>query len=203
MIGPAVQLSMENGVCIAITTTQGEDNYITDLSNKVDKHGKPIALTVKITTICDDCKDKTTDMTCIHNEAYVAPWKRANSSLSEALFGDNRNHALREMAGIVVSDQVYVFRKWMKAFESRSVYLFRNPRVKYVFVQIDPSAGGKSFYAMVTLACEEHNYVVSGFILAWKQQQGSYSYTECTQNVHRIIWSDTEITAVRTIEPDS
>lgn len=92
-------------------------------------------------------------------------WKPVvNAEKVDAIMASNPELLMRETRGQIISNTRYMYdHELISRFRDRKRHIFQYPP-DFLYLAIDPNAGGKpSDYAIMTIACENEQNVVSTF----------------------------------------
>lgn len=155
-------LGIDNTALLAISTPDDEDNYYSDLMTKRHpRTGLPLFLVLRIQQSCTKCV-KAQVKKCIHQRDLLPSFKsKRRQELVEFLLENDEVANQRENMGMVASDREFVFDEVSRiAFKDRARFHFTDP-VRWIFVGMDPSAGGKSEHTLSAQTKEKGHTVVS------------------------------------------
>jgi hypothetical protein len=145
-------LEMDTTALIAISTPQDDLNFYSKMFEMKDKKGEYFFNTIKIGLICAKCQLSDNPTACTHMKDAIPPWKSAEKlEMVSALYGVKKDLMARESMGVVTQDQASVFRMaWIDNFLKRVVKTI-SPHPGFIFTACDPSGGGKSEMAIVSM----------------------------------------------------
>ena len=160
-------LEMEGAALICISTTLGEYNFYSQLTELRDGEGKKIMNVIHIELVCDECKKKKGVINCPHNAHKTPKWKSGSRRKKirwmyvgrEAMFE-------RESLGRSSNDENLAFEPHhVKDFNNREPFKPNpNSPPKYVYIACDPNAGGPSHMAIVSGFFERGTLVVRNVV---------------------------------------
>lgn len=170
-----------NGTALIGISTPPEDvgNYYLRLFDCQDEEGEDIFTTIKIELMCPDCMEKGA-MHCTHKTEQPPAWKsEKRRKMQESILAKNRKYFLREVLGVPIPSDIYVFTgQWIDQFMASALVMITNPQVpivtvdpmgmetaKFVIIGIDPCGGGlqsDTSFCAVTFRQSDSHPVVSG-----------------------------------------
>lgn len=146
---------------LGISSPGDEFNYFSKLLELVDpRTNEPIFDVIRVGTVCPACAEAK--VFCTHNKKNNPIWKgQSRHELTQLIMKDQIDLFNRETGGIPSGGNNYMYdKKWLKEFENRKRYIFKNP-VEILYLGIDPSGGGSSSdYTILTMAAEEGQTIV-------------------------------------------
>lgn len=134
------------------TWLSGEDNYYSQLSSLQDENKRPLFKTMTISLVCDVCKKSDSSMLqCVHRLSQLPSWKsQANQEKVKRIMSTVPELFAREALGVVTSEKFGVFTPVQtKHLLHLPVSAINNQFP--IFVVIDPTGGGSSKLALVTM----------------------------------------------------
>lgn len=142
-----------NAAFLAITTPgEKPTNFVSRLISLKFPDGRAVFKTISIEQVCDKCKRLGLGASCTHKIGEIPPWQdesRISGSIKEILKNDPET-LMRETKGMQTSSTISeaFSMEQIKAWRGH-VYPggFSNP---YVYVAVDPNAGGLSEVAVVS-----------------------------------------------------
>ena len=153
---------------IGITTLGFATNFVNRLFDLTNSSGHPIFNSVRVSTVCDRCRQLGLESTCQHLIHEIPPWQsESNVADVQEILKNDRDTLLREAKGeqpnstmlqIFPTDTV---KKW------RTQICPKGTSHPLVYVTIDPNAGGKSEFAVVSCfydGTNDENLVVKKFL---------------------------------------
>lgn len=148
---------------LAISTPDDEINYYSEFFEIKDKQGRPMFYQIKVGLSCDECTLRGINCPPSHKIRRLPAWKTAErQEKTEAIMANRPDQANRELLGMVTSSRQYLFKKFTAQLFERNPYIFEHT-ANVVHIGIDPSGGGTSSdYAIVSLAHEEQQWVITG-----------------------------------------
>lgn len=135
----------KNCSVVIITTPQGDDNYVTQLTNIRTDDEEPLINLIHVGKPCEICMASDTPGKCTHQAQ--APWKDTGrqKKFAEYLYGEqNKDANMREQFGMPT-------QTLFKSFPNHLIEeLYLRPRIttlvppKIIFFMADPAHGGQS-----------------------------------------------------------
>lgn len=147
-------LEVEGTALCAISTPLDDSNIYSKMADMRLSTGERVFEVLRVEMACQRCVETLADPTmCPHVDVVPPAWKDQNKrKVSEALYGGKKELLLRETMGIVYGAQGQVWPS------SRVRGFIASPRVprdtvpRLLFTALDPSGGGSSLQAAVTVA---------------------------------------------------
>lgn len=166
-----------NGTALIGISTPPEElgNYYLKLFDCQDEEGEDIFTTIKVELVCAVCMDKGLSH-CKHKVEPPPAWKsEKRRKMQEAIYAKNRRYFLREVMGVPIPTDIYVFpSQLVDAFMQPAV--LSNPamastvtdpmgpeKAKFVFIGVDPCGGGSqsdTSFCALTFRTSDANPVV-------------------------------------------
>lgn len=143
-------LEMDTTALIGISTPQDSQNFYSEMFELKDATGQNFFRTIRVSLVCQACKDAGKGSECTHNQDLIPPWKSAAKlDLVRALYGDNKDLMERESMGAITADADSVFAEKMIDTWMQMKPLQSDPN--FFFTAVDPTGGGQSYMAVVSL----------------------------------------------------
>ena len=153
-------LGVSNTAVLGISTPLGEDNYYSQLSSLLDENDRPLFKTMTINLVCDVCRRADSSMLqCVHRLSQLPAWKsQANQEKVKRIMSSVPELFAREALGVITSERFGVF----SAAQAKSILSLPVAAPSShlpIFTVIDPTGGGDSKLAMVTLGITEKKHL--------------------------------------------
>lgn len=149
-------LEVKNTALIAISTPLDSSNFYSNLVHMKDEFGNNVFEVLEARSACPICIETLKDPSkCPHVNLERPTWKsKDKQQVVKALYGGNKQMLLRESMGVVTEGDNGIFDKYQvrELFSKERSNLSVN--VKHVFVAIDPTGGGPSKFAIVSVIRE-------------------------------------------------
>lgn len=159
--------TLSTGAAFIGITTLGDDtenNFVGELINVRDKDGERLFRVINIDLVCDKCRRTGKEDVCQHKMGEVPYWQdeRRHADIQKMMPADVFQ---REMRGIQSNPYISPFFNPTALDrlerDADRVYYSDN-HVRYIFISVDPAAGGDhSKYAVVSCIYESHKVIVS------------------------------------------
>ncbi len=154
-------LEMDTTALIAISTPQDKQNFYSEMFELKDARGEPFFRTIRVSLVCKACEAAGKGSTCTHNQDLIPPWKSAAKlDMVRALYGDQKDLMERESMGQITSDANSVFS--MPAIDAMMQMENLSEDANYFFTAVDPTGGGASYMAVVSVVLFEHKCYIVG-----------------------------------------
>lgn len=154
-------LGVKDRVLLGISTPLDQLNYYSQMVNAKDDQGKPFFNVVQLDLSCTKCKEAG-DINCKHRAHLRPPWKtQERHDRTLKLMESQPELQKREVMGSIVDSQNAVF-----SAQDVSSMLDRPDEVgehfypEHVFTAVDPTGGGGSDFAMITMYMDKFNHWV-------------------------------------------
>lgn len=155
---------------LAISSPEGEDNWYSNLASMKTETGEFLFDVLTVDLVCKRCKERGVNKEkCVHNLHRLPPWKSAEKQkkiLQMMSNGANAAVYMRENMGSIESSAIqYCFtKKHIDGFYHRREYHWQSfPQV--IFTVVDPSGGGPSKYAIISIAVDDKGNIVVSLLL--------------------------------------
>ena len=161
-------LSIGSASLVAISTLTSEINFYTRLIQMVDPGtDRPLFAIRCIELCCERCKAEGKQAECVHMLHLVPMWQSEERHRKLKIMMQDRPDLIQsELAGLAFDSLQQVFRKSDIAI-AMALTPLPMPDHPYVFIVIDPAAGGpQSDYAIVSIVRERGNVTVRYFRLS-------------------------------------
>jgi len=155
-------LSIGSASLVAISTLTSEINFYTRLIQMVDPGtDRPLFAIRCIELCCERCKAEGKQAECVHMLHLVPMWQSEERHRKLKIMMQDRPDLIQsELAGLAFDSLQQVFRKSDIAI-AMALTPLPMPDHPYVFIVIDPAAGGpQSDYAIVSIMRERGNVTV-------------------------------------------
>ncbi len=154
-------LEMETTALIAISTPQDKQNFYSEMFELKDARGDPFFRTIRVSLVCAACEEAGKGSECTHNQDLIPPWKSAAKlDMVRALYGDQKDLMERESMGQITQDANSVFN--MSDVESLMQLQALDFTPDYFFTAVDPTGGGASYMAIVSVVLHEDKCFIVG-----------------------------------------
>lgn len=154
-------LEMETTALIAISTPQDKQNFYSEMFELKDARGEEFFRTIRVSLVCQACQDADKGSECTHNQDLIPPWKSAAKlDMVRALYGDQKDLMERESMGQITQDANSVFN--MGDVESLMQMQELDFTPDYFFTGVDPTGGGASYMAIVSVVLRENKCFIVG-----------------------------------------
>ena len=150
-------LGVANTALLGISTPMGEDDYYSQLTKLKDENERPLFKSLSIELCCPACRAKDANATqCVHRIDMLPEWKsegrhekvkRIMASVPELYMREALGVVASEKFGVFSSNQVAKIGSSLQSGESISGYIRDYP----VFVVVDPTGGGSSKLALISV----------------------------------------------------
>lgn len=156
-------LEMESTALIGISTPQDKLNFYSSMFELRDAQGESFFRTIKVSLVCDACREAGKGAECTHNQDLIPPWKSAAKlDLVRALYDDQTDLMQRESMGEITDDAMSLFEseKVLKLMQGEPLEIPCEPN--YIFCAVDPNGGGSSQMAVVSLMIHMRKLYILG-----------------------------------------
>jgi len=167
-------MGVKETALVGISTPPSETgNYYLRLFDCKDDDGQDIFSIVKIELQCAACMEKR-EVNCPHKVVQPPAWKsQKRQKMQQAIYGVHPLYYLREVLGVPISDDIYVFTgQYVENFVAPAKCSFpvHEPmnvavdKPAFVFIGIDPCGGGTmsdTSFCALTFRAGDRNPVVS------------------------------------------
>jgi len=152
---------------ICITTLQDTHNFWTRIIETKDEFGKPIIKSLRYSLICDECIAQGKAESCRHKMGDLPYWQsQEKHEKIKQLMQENNEAFLRETKGLLIDPLI------KPVFDSASIdYLVERPFLNtnqqafdYIYVTVDPAAGGCSRYAILSAVYTMDDIMIKPYI---------------------------------------
>ena len=156
-------LEVKATALLAISTPLSQANHYSELCNSVGKDGQPVFRVVKVGLVCDACIEAGLQDRCTHMAGVKPAWKSEEGrDVVQALYGSRSTLFQRESLGLIADDANVVFPPAaVAAMFSAARVQVTHDSLDSIFVCIDPSGGGASEFACVSVVEIGQKFVVS------------------------------------------
>lgn len=152
-------LEVKGTALCCISTPMDQSNIYSKMADMRDESGRLVFEVMRVQMACAMCAETLEDPTqCPHVDVLPPAWKdESRRAVSKALYEGNRELLLRETLGIISSapGQVWPSVKIRGFVTAPRVELRESPRL--IFTALDPSGGGGSKQACVSIALMDKN----------------------------------------------
>ncbi len=172
-------------------TTPGEQptNFVRRLIDLKHPDGQPRFKTIRVEQVCDKCKRLNLAASCSHKIGEIPPWQDESriDDIKEILKNDQET-LMRETRGIASNygtREVFdleVVNAWKGRIYQAGVH------APYVYVSVDPNAGGMSEFSVVSAAFYNKSQYVVQFFCVKKVRHAS---TNALSPIDIILWACT------------
>lgn len=159
-------LEMDRTALLCISTPQDSLNFYSGMMEmKHPNTGLPLFRTIKVGLACDACIAAGKPEKCTHQSSLVPEWKSSSKhSMIKALYdmAGKGEMMQRESMGLVTENQSSCFDVAMieAAFDEPFDMAPFFTRTRWLFCCVDPTGGGRSCLAAVTVAFVENRMIV-------------------------------------------
>ena len=154
-------LEMDTTALIAISTPQDKQNFYPEMFELKDARGDPFFRTIRVSLVCAACEAAGKGSECTHNQDLIPPWKSAAKlDMVRALYGDQKDLMERESMGQITSDANSVFS--MPVIDAMMQMQDLDFDPNYFFTAVDPTGGGASYMAVVSVVLAEDKCFIVG-----------------------------------------
>lgn len=154
-------LEMQTTALIAISTPQDNQNFYSEMFELKDAKGENFFRTIQVSLICDKCKAAGKGESCTHKYDLIPPWKsQSKLDMVRALYGDRAELMQRESMGAITQDANSVFN--MSTIDSLMQISQMDEEPNYVFTAVDPTGGGNSYMAIVSICMLKEKCFIVG-----------------------------------------
>jgi len=160
-------LGVANTALLGISTPMGEDDYYAQLTKLKDENERPLFKSLSIELCCPACRAKDATATqCVHRIDMLPEWKsEGRHEKVKRIMASVPELYMREALGVVASEKYGVFSSTqtsklagcLSGLQGTTTEIGTSCRDHPVFVVVDPTGGGPSKLALisvwVTAAC--------------------------------------------------
>lgn len=151
-------LGVANTALLGISTPMGEDDYYSQLTKLKDENDRPLFKSLSIELCCPACRAKDSTATqCVHRIDMLPEWKsegrhekvkRIMASVPELYMREALGVVSSEKFGVFSSSQVSRIAARLSSEGTQDIY-----KACPIFVVIDPTGGGSSKLALISVMC--------------------------------------------------
>lgn len=156
-------LEMATTALIAISTPQDKLNFYSEMFELKDHTGQPFFRTIRVSLVCEKCREAGVGAQCTHKQDLIPPWKSAAKlDMVRALYAEQGDLMQRESMGAITDDAKSLFSSQVVTsfMKEAPVEIMFEP--SYVFMALDPNGGGASQMAVVSIVLHERKLIVVG-----------------------------------------
>jgi len=157
-------LELDRTALICISTIMNPNNYYSKLLELKDERGEPFFEVHKFVMACEACLEAGTPATCSHMWAQLPPWQSERKHKKiRAMMSDQQELLIRETQGVMSDQHPRAFDGKLITFANKQPPVKPEPTlIEHVIVTIDPSGGGASHFAVVSMYYHRGLAVVCG-----------------------------------------
>ena len=146
-------LEVKNTALAAISTPLDSSNFYSTLLTMKDERGEPVFEVLEARAACAKCIETLPDPSkCPHVNLERPSWKsKEKQSVVKALYSGNQEMLMRESLGVVTEGSGGVFMKQCVKHMFERARTTMPQDVTHVYTAMDPTGGGPSLFAIVSL----------------------------------------------------